>query len=110
MDLNRVPSRSTTGRRRVLIVESHITQGIETNNSGIDKGSANRVINEVIIRRIFINATADRAIDTWVRGIMPDLSCLKSTKIDLIFARRAVVTCYSRRLLKNAAESIIKEK
>ena len=79
MNLNRVPSRSTKSQFVVLIVKSHVTQGIETNDAGIDKGTGKRVIDEVIIRRIFIHATAERAIDTRVRVIMPGLSRLKST-------------------------------
>ena len=53
MDLNRVPSRSTT-IQFVSIVESHITQGIETNNAGIGIISK-PIIDDVVIRRIFIN-------------------------------------------------------
>ena len=40
---------------------------------------------------------------------MPGLSRLKSTQIDLIFARGAVGACFSRRLLKNAAGPVIEE-
>jgi hypothetical protein len=79
MDLNRIPSRSTKILFLVLVVESHIPGGIETNNTGIDVGAAKRVINEVIARRIFINTTAVRTVDTRVRVIMPCLSRLKST-------------------------------
>src|SRR6266700_835893 len=39
VDLNRVPSSPTKSLFVVLIVESHVTQGIETNNAGIDKGA-----------------------------------------------------------------------
>ena len=110
MDLNRVPSRSTTIQFVVLIVKSHVTRGIETNDAGIDIMAAKRIIDDVVIRRIFINATAERAIDARVRVIMPGLSRLKSTEIDLIFARGAVGACFSRRLLEIAAGSIIEEK
>jgi hypothetical protein len=110
MDLNRVPSRSTKIQFVVLIIESHITQGVEANDAGIDKGTAKRVIDHVVIRRIFINAAAERTIDTRVRVIMLGLSRLKSTQIDLIFARGAVAACFSRRLLEIAAGSIIEEK
>ena len=98
MDLNRVPSRSTT-IQFVSIVESHTIRAIETNNAGIGIISK-RIIDDVVVRRIFVNATAKRAIDTRVRVIMPGLSRLKSTQIDLIFARGAVGACFSRRLLK----------
>ena len=109
MDLNRVPSRSTKIQFLVLVVESNIPQGIETNNAGIDIGAGKRIIDDVVIRRIFINATAVRAIDTRVRVIMPGLSRLKSTEINLIFARGAVGACFSRRLLETAAGSVVKE-
>jgi len=109
MDLNRIPSRSTKSQFVVLIVESHITESIEANNSGIDIGSTKRVIDEIVIRRILVNATAERAIDTGIRVIMPDLSRLKSTEIDVIFARRTVGACFSRRLLEIAAGAIIEE-
>ena len=56
MDLNCVPSRSTT-IQLVSIVESHITQGVEANNAGIGI-SSKRIIDDVVIRRIFINAAA----------------------------------------------------
>jgi hypothetical protein len=105
MDLNRVPSCPTEIQFLVLIVESHVTRGIETNDAGIDVRAAQCVIDEVVIRRIFIHATAERAIDTRVRVIMPGLSRLKSIEIDLIFARGAVVPCFSRRLLEIAAGS-----
>ena len=108
MDLNRVPSRSTT-IQFVSIVESHITQGIETNDAGEDIISK-RIIDDVVIRRIFINATAERAIDTRVRVIMSGLSRLKSTEIDLILARGAVGACFSWRLLEIAAGPIIEKK
>jgi hypothetical protein len=107
MDLNCVPSRSTTVQL-VSIVESHIAQGVEANNAGIGI-SSKRIIDDVVIRRIFINATAKRAIDTWIRVIVPSLSRLKSAEIDLILTRGAVVACFSRRLLKIAAGSIIEE-
>jgi hypothetical protein len=106
MDLNRVPGCSTKIQFVVLIVESHVTQGIKSNDAGIDKGTGKRVIDEVVIRRVFINATAERAIDTRVRVVMPGLSRLKSTEIDLIFARGAVGACFSRRLLVIAAWSV----
>jgi hypothetical protein len=109
MDLNRVPGCSTKIQFIVLIVESHVTQGIETNEAGIDKGAGKRVIDDIIIRCIFINATAERAINTRVSVIMPGLSRLESTEIDLIFARGAVATCFSRRLLVIAAGPIIEE-
>src|SRR5437016_13576573 len=95
LDLNRVPSRPTKSLFVVLIVESHVTQGIETSNAGIDKGAGKRVIDDVVIRRIFINAAAERAIDTGVRVIVPGLSRLKSTEIDVILARCAVGACFS---------------
>ena len=38
-----------------MIVKSHVTQGIETNDAGIDIGPGKRVIDEVVIRRIFID-------------------------------------------------------
>src|SRR6266511_3876896 len=103
MDLDRVPSRPTKIEFLVLIVESHITQRIKTNEAG------KRVIDDVVIRRIFINATAERAINTRVSVIMPGLSRLKSTEIDLILARGAVGACFSWRLLEIAAGSIIEE-
>src|SRR5207249_2405567 len=99
MDLNRVPSRSTKIQFIVLIVESYITQGIETNDDGKDKGSTKRVIDKVVIRCIFVNATAERAINTRVRVIMPGLSRLERTEIDLILARGAIVASFARRLL-----------
>jgi hypothetical protein len=34
VDLNRVPSRSTKSQFVILIVERHVTQGIETNDAG----------------------------------------------------------------------------
>ena len=40
---------------------------------------------------------------------MPGLSRLKSTEIDLIFARGAVGACFSRRLLEIAAGPVIEE-
>src|SRR6266508_1187622 len=86
MDLNRVPGRSTKIQFVVLIVKSHVTQSIAPNDAGIDIGTSKRVIYEVVIRRIFINATTERAIDTWVSVIMPSLSRLESAEIDLIFA------------------------
>ncbi|KAF5407294.1 MAG: hypothetical protein Udaeo2_26110 [Candidatus Udaeobacter sp.] len=107
MDLNRVPSRSTT-IQFVSIVESHTIRAIETNNAGIGI-SSKRIIDDVVFRRIFVNATAERATNTRVRVIMPGFSRLKSTQIDLIFARGAVVACFSRRLLKVAAGPIIEE-
>src|ERR1044072_1811035 len=109
MDLNRVPGRSTKIQFVVLIVKSHVTRGIETNDAGTDKGTSKRVIDEVVSRRIFINAATERAIDTWVSVIMPGLSRLESTEIDLIFARGAVGTCFSWRLLIIAACSVIEE-
>src|SRR6266481_3933342 len=109
MDLNRIPSRSTKIQFVVLIVESYVPQGIETNDAGIDKGAGKRVIDEVVIRCIFINATAERAIDTRVSVIMPGLSRLKSAEINVILARSAVGACFSRWLLKVAAGSIIEE-
>jgi hypothetical protein len=57
-----------------------------------------RVIDEVVVWRIFINTTAERAIDARVRIVMPGFSRLKSVEIDLIFATDAVGTCFSRRL------------
>ena len=85
MNLNRVPSRCTTVLY-VMIVESHITQGIETNNTGkrIIPIVPQRIVNDVVIRRIFINAAAERAINTRVSVIMPGLSRLKRVEIDLI--------------------------
>lgn len=77
MNLNRVPGRSTKVQFLVLIVERYITCGIETNYTGIDKRTSKRVIDEIVIRRIFIDAAAVRAINTRVSVIMPDLSCLK---------------------------------
>ena len=77
MDLDRVPSRAAESKLLVLIVESHITLGVETNDACVDKGAAKRVIDEVVTQRIFINAAAERAIDAWVRIIMPGLSRLK---------------------------------
>jgi hypothetical protein len=110
MDLNRVPSCSTKIQFVVLIVKSHVTQGIETNDPGIGIGAGDRVIDEVVIRRIFVNAAAERAINTRVRVIMPGLSRLKSTEIDLIFARAAVGACFSRGLLVIATCSVIETK
>src|SRR5204863_9454625 len=109
MDLNRVPSRCTAIHYVVMIIDSHVTQGIETNDADIDSGTGKRVIDEVVIWCVFINATAKRAIDTRVRVIMPGLSRLKSTEIDLIFTRGAVGACFSRRMLEKAAGSIIEE-
>src|ERR1041385_97068 len=110
MDLNRVPGRSTKIQFVVLTVKSHVARGVETNNTGIYIRAAKRVIDEVIVRGIFVNATTERAIDTRVRVIMPGLSRLKSTEIDLIFARRTVGACFSRRLLEIAAGSIVEQK
>src|SRR4026209_1263326 len=110
MDLNRVPSRSTKIQFVVLVVKSHVTQSIETNDAGIDIGTGKRVIDEVVIRRIFINATTERAIDTWISVIMPGLSRLESAEVDLIFARSAIGACFSRRLLVIAACSVIEKK
>ena len=107
MDLNRVPSRPTSIQFVVLIVKSHATRGIETNDAGVDKGARKRVIDEVVVWRIFVNTTAERAVDARVRIVMPGLSRLKSTQIDLIFARSAVGACFSRRVLKIAAGSVI---
>src|SRR5262249_15448003 len=109
MDLNRVPGCSTKIQFVVVIVKSNVAQGIEANDAGIDKRAGKRVVDEVVMRRIFIDATAERAIDTRVRVIMPGLSRLKSTEIDLIFARRAIVACFSRRLLEIAASTVIEE-
>ena len=109
VDLNRVPSRSTKIQFVVLIVESHVTQGIEANDAGVDIGAGKRVIDEVVIRRIFINATTERAVYTRVRIVMPGFSRLESTEIDLIFARGAVGACFFRRLLVIAACSVIEE-
>jgi len=109
MDLNRVPSRSTKIQFVVLVVKSHATRSIETNDAGIDIGTSKRVIDEVVIRSIYINATTERAVDTWVSLIMPGLSRLEGTEIDLIFARGAVGTCFSRRILVIAACSVIEE-
>ena len=62
------------------------------------------------MRRIFIDATAEWAIDARVRIVMPGLSRLESTEIDLIFARSAVGACFSRRLLVIAAGPVIEKK
>jgi len=78
MNLNCVPGRSTKVQFLVLIVERHITCGIETNDASIDKGTGERIIDEIVIRRVFINATAERAINARVSVIMPGLSRLKS--------------------------------
>src|SRR5436190_20367286 len=109
MDLNCVPSRCATIYYVVMIIKSHVTQGVETNDADIDTATGKRVIDEVVIWCIFINATAERAIDTRVRVIMPGLSRLKSTKIDLILTRGAVSACFSRRFLEKAAGPIIEE-
>src|SRR5205085_213298 len=93
----------------VLIVESHITQGIETNDAGINKGSTERVVDKVGIRCIFINAAAERTINTRVRVIMPGLSRLERTEIDLILARGTVIASFARRLLDITASSIIEK-
>jgi hypothetical protein len=75
MDLDRVPSRTTKIQFVVLIVESYITQGIETNEAGIDIRAGKRVIDEVVIRRIFIRycRTGYRCSG---QDIMPGLSRL----------------------------------
>ena len=108
MDLNCVPSRSTKIQFVVLIVERHVTQRIETHEAVIDIRASKRVIDDIVIRRILIHATAVRAVDTRVRVIMPGLSRLKSTEIDRIFTRGAVGACFSRRLLEIAAGPITK--
>src|SRR5262249_26768966 len=109
MDLNRVPSRPTKIQFFVFIVESHVTLGIKANEPSINIRTTKGVIDEVVIRCVFINATAERAVDTRIRIIMPDLSRLKGSEIDLVFARSTVVACFARRLLKKAACTIVKE-
>lgn len=64
MDLNGIPGRAAEIQFGILIVKGHVALRIEPDDTGKDIGSAEGVIDQIVIGRVFVDAAAKGTVNT----------------------------------------------
>src|ERR1041385_2532070 len=109
VNLNRVPGRTTEIKLVVMILKGDIASGSEPDQASIDVGSAERVIDDIVIGRIFISAAAIWAVNIRIVLKSEDFCGGHCTDIDVVLTDGAVIAVISRRLLIQAVGSVVEE-
>src|SRR6267378_1720350 len=103
---------SVTTEGRVLIVEDLFGGSIQAEKLSECRNVRystinNRVINQIVERRILIDASAERAVDALVHWEVPHFSRHLSYQIQAILARTRKVSVSPWRILKNTFVTVI---
>ena len=77
MNDRRVPRCAAEIQLFVLVIERLIPGRIEPNDAGKDVRAAERVIDQIVIRRILIDTAAKWTVDARIREVMPDFGRLR---------------------------------
>src|SRR6478672_13149568 len=104
--------RSVTTDGRVLIVEDLFGGSIQAeklSECGRYSTTNKRVINQIVERRILVDASAERAEDALVHWEVPHFSRHLSYQIQAILARTRKVAVSPWRILKNTFVTVIKD-
>ena len=100
----------TSGSGR-LVIEDRSPGGIQAENSGITlpvgidghKG----VINEIVGRRVLIDAPTVRTVDAFVVSLVPDLRGDLVNRVDVISARAGIISHYAGRIMVETVCAVI---
>src|ERR1043165_2867824 len=98
---------SVTTRGRVLIIENCLTAGVQAQELSEGRNVRycpinERVISEVIQRRILIDTSAERAENALIHRKIPDFSCYPSCEVQTVFAGTGIAAMLAFRRLKRA--------
>ena len=99
---------------RILVVENFIARCIEAEELGILSGSGEAsdkgIINQIIERRVLVDAAANRIIDALVHLVVPNFGCEIRGIIHLIFARTCIRAVVPRRHVIGTLKTVVEEK
>src|ERR1051326_5533127 len=95
VNLNRVPCRTTEIKLVVMILKGDIASGIEPDQASIDVGSAERVIDDIVIGRILVRTAAIWTVNIRIVLKGEDFSGRHCAEIDVVLTDGAIIAVLS---------------